>query len=153
MPDTATLTDRLPAIIDGVTDSLRDLMADYFAEHAETDFPCLNNDLDYSGAVHELIDGAVPIYHAQLDELAYFHHRAALAAITEQFGGDATSGAWPSGPFAAGIYCLIEQGVSEWYAADGEELWDSWVEALESPAIRRAAIRRAAGQPDAATPA
>jgi hypothetical protein len=151
VPDTATLTDRLPAIIDGVTDSLRDLMADYFAEHEETDFPCLHNDLDYSGAVHELIDGAVPIYNAQLAELAYFHHAEALAALHDQFGDDAAAGNWPSGPFAAGLYCLIEQGVSEWYAADGEDLWHSWVEALEAPAIRRAAIAHVAGQ--AAKPA
>jgi hypothetical protein len=125
-------------------DGVRDLLKQWFIEHEDRDFPCLHNDLDYSGAVHEVIDGTVPIYTAELQALAFFHNDAAMAALSERFGADALSGAWPSGPFAAGLHCLIQQGVSDWYADDAESLWDSWLEALDSPELRRAALAKVA---------
>jgi hypothetical protein len=148
MTRTTTLTDTLPALIESACDGVRDLLEVWFIENEDTDFPCLSNDLDYSGSVHQLIDITVPIWTSVLNELAYFHHEAALAALTDHFGAESLSGDWPRGPFAAGLYVLIEQGVSEWYDSDGEQLWDSWIEALNSPTIRRAAIAKASGQPD-----
>lgn len=125
MPNTVQLTDRLDDIIESTWDDVVDLLADYFEVHGG-DLPCLYNDLDYSGAVTELIDSAVPIWTSDLRELAYFHHDAAIAALTDQVGS--ADGDWPSGPFAAGLYCLIEQGISERWHADAEDLWDTWTD-------------------------
>ena len=119
MPNTAQLTDRLDEIIDSTWDDVTDLLKDYFVTHGG-DLPCLHNDLDYSGDVAGLIDSAVPIYNAQLSELAYFHHDAAINSLVEQFGS--ADGDWPSGVFAAGLYCLIEQGVSRRWDEDGGPL-------------------------------
>lgn len=143
MPDTVQLTDRLPEIIDSVWDDVVELLKQYFIEHDSSDsFPCLHNDLDYSGAVHELIDSAVPIYTSELNELAYFHHDAAMSALSDQFGS--IDGDWPSGPFAAGLYSLIEQGLAEKYDEDAEDLWESWMEELDSKEMRKLAIGRVA---------
>ena len=110
MPNTSQLTDRLDEIIDSTWSDVTDLLKDYFVANGG-DLPCLHNDLDYSGDVADLIDSAVPIYCAELNELAYFHRDRALSALVEQFGS--AEGDWPSGAFAAGLYCLIEQGVTQ----------------------------------------
>jgi len=131
---TATLTDRLPEIIDSVWDDLVELMRDKFIANGG-DLPDLYNDLDYDGDFTSLCDSAVPIYTYQLDELAYFHHAAALAALTDTYGS--IDGAWPMGPFAAGLYLLIEQGVAERYEQEAADLWEQWHNDLQDLAAER----------------
>lgn len=147
---TVTLTDTLPGLIESACDGVRELLEQWFIEHEDRDLPCLYNDLDYSGSVHELIESTIPVYTADLQALAYFHHESVIAALSEQFGSDALSVDWQSGAFAAGLYCLIDRGVSYWYGSAAEDLWDSWLEALDSPELRRAAIAKVA-QSDSAT--
>jgi hypothetical protein len=143
MTTTVQLTDRLPQIIESTWDDVVELLKTYFIEHdSSDDFPCLHNDLDYSGAVHELIDSAVPIYNAELRELAYFHHDAATSSLADKFGSDTSLDDWPMGPFAAGLYCLIEEGINEKWDEEAEDLWDSWMEELDSNEIRKLAIER-----------
>lgn len=136
-PTTAQLTDRLPEIIDSTWNDVVDLLKTYFVEHGG-DLPCLHNDLDYSGDVTSLIDSAVPIWTSQLNELVYFHHDAAIAALREQFGS--ADGDWPSGAFAAGIYTLIEQGVSERWHDEAEDLWQEWLDVLDTSDLRKHAL-------------
>ena len=137
MPNTAQLTDRLDEIIDSTWSDVTDLLKDYFIENGG-DLPCLHNDLDYSGDVAGLIDSAVPIYNAELSELAYFHHDAALSALVDTFGS--ADGDWPSGAFAAGLYCLIEQGVSEKWHEEAEDLWQEWLDELDTATVRKCAL-------------
>lgn len=137
---TATLTDRLPEIIDSVWDDLVELMRDKFIADGG-DLPDLYNDLDYSGDFSSLCDSAVPIYTSELNELAYFHHDAALAALTDTYGS--ADGDWPMGPFAAGLYHLIEQGVAERFNAKAEELWEEWTDAMDTPTVREFALAEA----------
>lgn len=139
MTNTAQLTDRLPDLINSAWDDVVALLKDYFIEHEDTsDMPGLHNDLDYSGAVSEIIDSTVPIYTSELNELAYFHHDAAIAALVDQFGS--ADGDWPNGVFSAGLYTLIEQGVSERWHDEAEDLWDAWNATLNSAAIRKLAL-------------
>jgi len=145
MPTTAQLTDRLDEIIDSTWGDVLDLLKDYFVTHGG-DLPCLHNDLDYSGDVAGLIDSAVPIYNAELSELAYFHRDTALSALVDTFGS--ADGEWPSGAFAAGLYCLIEQGVNEKWYEEAEALWQEWLDELDTATIRKAAL----GQWTAAQP-
>lgn len=137
MPNTAQLTDRLDEIIDSTWNDVTELLKDYFITHGG-DLPCLNNDLDYSGDVTGLIDSAVPIYNSELSDLAYFHHDAAISALVEQFGS--ADGNWPSGAFAAGLYCLIEQGVNEKWYEKAEDLWQEWLDELDTVTVRKFAL-------------
>lgn len=137
MPTTVQLTDNLPEIIDSTWDDVVELLKTYFVEHGG-DLPCLHNDLDYSGAVTELIDSAVPIYTSQLNELAYFHHDAAIAALVDTFGS--ADGDWPSGTFAAGLYQLIDNGINEKWHEDAEDLWQEWTDLLDDKAVRQFAL-------------
>jgi len=137
MPNTAQLTDRLDEIIDSTWDDVVDLLKDYFVTHGG-DLPCLHNDLDYSGEVASLIDSAVPIYNAELSELAYFHHDAAISALVDSFGS--ADGDWPNGAFAAGLYTLIEQGVNEKWHEEAEDLWQEWTDMLDDKTVRQFAL-------------
>ena len=137
MPNTAQLTDRLDDIIDSTWNEVAELLKDYFVTHGG-DLPCLHNDLDYNGDVAGLIDSAVPIYNAELSELAYFHHDAALSALVDTFGS--ADGDWPSGAFAAGLYTLIEQGVTSRWDEDAEDLWQEWLDLLDDKAVRQFAL-------------
>lgn len=134
---TVQLTDRLPELIDSAWEQICDLLRDHFVEHGG-DLPCLHNDLDYSGAVSEIIDTTVPIYCAQLNELAYFHSDAATAALIDTFGS--TAGDWPNGTFAAGLYTLIEQGINEKWHDDAEDLWQEWLDEVDTAAVRKFAL-------------
>ena len=137
MPTTAQLTDRLDDIIESTWDEVKELLKDYFVTHGG-DLPCLHNDLDYSGDVAGLIDSAVPMYNAELSELAYFHHDAAISALVDTFGS--ADGDWPSGAFAAGLYTLIEQGINEKWHEEAEDLWHEWLDELDTATIRKAAL-------------
>jgi hypothetical protein len=137
MPTTVQLTDRLPEIIETAWQDVTDLLREYFVENGG-DLPCLHNDLDYSGSVSEIIDSAVPIYTSELNKLAYFHHDSAIAKLIETFGS--ADGDWPSGVFAAGLYGLIEQGVSSRWDEDAEDLWQEWLDLLDDKAVRQFAL-------------
>jgi hypothetical protein len=122
---TATITDTLPEIIDSAWSEIVKVLQRYFADYPEEDCPDWS-DLDYSGSLHEIIDGSVPVYYVELDSLAFFHHREALAALEDQFGE--ISGEWPSGPFAAGLYCLIDEACRKQFSDEAEDLWEDWQE-------------------------
>ena len=92
----------------------------------------------------------MPIYCAELNELAYFHHDAALSALVEQFGS--ADGDWPSGVFAAGLYCLIEQGVTQKWDEEAEDLWQEWLDELDTAKVRRFALEQCYCSDKPATP-
>ena len=139
MPTTAQLTDRLDDIINATWDDVVDLLKEYFVANGG-DLPCLHNDLDYSGAIAELIDSAVPIYTSELNELAYFHHDAAIAALVDTFGS--ADGDWPSGTFAAGLYQLIENSINERWHEEAEDLWQEWLDEADTATVRRFALEQ-----------
>jgi hypothetical protein len=143
MPTTVQLTDRLPEIVESAWQDVTDLLREYFVENGG-DLPCLHNDLDYSGSVSEIIDSAVPIYTSELNELAYFHHDDAIATLIERFGS--ADGDWPSGPFAAGLYSLIEEGIDERWNDEAQKLWEEWTESLDCAEVRKFALAYAKEQ-------
>jgi hypothetical protein len=143
MPTTVQLTDRLPELIDSAWQDVTDLLRDYFVDNGG-DLPCMHNDLDYNGAVSEIIDSTVPIYTSELNELAYFHHDTAIAKLVETFGS--ADGDWPSGVFAAGLYGLIEEGINERWHAEAEDLWEEWTESLDCAEVRKFALAHAKEQ-------
>lgn len=127
MLNTVTITDRLPKIIEDTWGEIVEVLQRYFEQYPDEDCPDWG-DLDRDGSLHEIVDSAVPTYSRDLDELAYFHQRDALAALQEQFGE--ISGEWPLGPFAAGLYCLIEEAVREQWDKEAEDLWARWQEEM-----------------------
>lgn len=110
MKRTIEIEDNLQEIIDSTIEDVKQLLLDYLKDNPDTDeLPCINNDLDYSGSVHEIIDSAVPIYTREIEGLWYFYGNDFEKAFDD--AGFERDGEWPSGWQAAAIYCYIEQEV------------------------------------------
>jgi hypothetical protein len=105
----------------------------YLEQNPDIDsLPDLGNDLDYSGAIHEIIDGSVPIYTKEINDIFYLHPEVEDAFDNAGIGEKEDGPGWPCGWKAAAIYCYIEQEVHEWYRDNAGELFDEWKEEQEA---------------------
>lgn len=109
---------------DAITE-VKDLLLQYLEENPDTDeLPCLHNDLDYRGAVNEIVDGAVPIYTKEIEDTWYLYS-AELEEAYENAGAGANPREYNG---RAAIYCYIYEKVCEWYQAEAEEIFEEWYE-------------------------
>ena len=103
------------------------MLVDYIVTNKSDEVPCLSNDLDYSGRVHEIIDGAVPVYTRDI-EAAWFLHASELEEAYE----DAGIGNNPrENEGMTAIYFYIEQRVNEWYSENAQEIFNSSQKGVE----------------------
>jgi hypothetical protein len=124
---TIEIDDVLPVCVESAIDQVRDLLVDYIVTNKSDEVPCLSNDLDYSGRVHEIIDGAVPVYTRDI-EAAWFLHASELEEAYE----DAGIGNNPrENEGMTAIYFYIEQRVNEWYSENAQEIFNSSQKGVE----------------------
>lgn len=117
---TIEIDDVLPGCVESAIEQVRDLLVDYIVDNRPDELPCLHNDLDYSGRVHEIVDGSVPVYTKDI-EAAWFLHGRDLEEAYEAAG----IGSNPrENDGKAAIYCYIEQKVNEWYSENAEEFFN-----------------------------
>jgi len=114
------IDDVLPDCVDSAIEQVEAELREYIKENKPDEVPCLANDLDYSGAIHEIVDGAVPIYTHQI-EAAWFLHGDDLESAYED-SGIGTNPRDNNG--MAAIYCYIDQRVNEWYAKNAETIFE-----------------------------
>lgn len=109
---TIEVNDVLPGCVADAIEEVERKLRDYIKDNPDCDAqPCLWNDLNDRGDIHEIIDGAVPIMTADI-EAAWFLHGRDLEAAYE----DAGVGTDPrENNGMAAIYYYIEQKVNEWY--------------------------------------
>ena len=130
---TVEIEDNLQEIIDSAKSDVADVLVEWLVqnhdhEQGEPDVPCLSNDLDYSGSVHEIIDSSVPIYTGEITDLWYLYGDDFEQAFDDAGIGSKDDEGWPAGWKAAAIYCYIEQQVHEWYHEEAEEIVAQWWE-------------------------
>jgi len=113
--------DTLEERVESAIEDVKTLLEEWLEENPDADEPpCLHNDLDYSGSVHEIIDGSVPIYTYEI-ETAWFLYSNEL----EQAYEDAGVGDNPrENDGMAAIYFYIEQRVCQWYESIRDEIQD-----------------------------
>lgn len=117
---TIEIEDVLPDCVENAIDEVGRELREYIDCNSPDETPCLHNDLDYDGSIHQIIDGAVPIWTNQI-EAAWFLHGSDLERAHEDAGiGD--NPRENSGMTA--IYCYIERKVCEWYAKNAERIFD-----------------------------
>ncbi len=128
MKRTIEIEDTLQDCVDSAIEETKTLLTDYLADNPDTDsLPCLNNDLDYSGSFHEIIDGSVPVYTSEINDIFYLHGDEVERAFDNAGIGEKNDSGWPCGWKAAAIYCYIEQEVAEWYHDNAEEIFEEWL--------------------------
>jgi hypothetical protein len=116
---TIEIEDSLPDCVDMAIEQVEELLRDYINDNKPDEAPCLHNDLNYSGRVHEIIDGSVPVYTHEI-EAAWFLHGGDLEEAYED-SGIGTNPRENNG--MAAIYCYIEQRVNEWYRGNADRIY------------------------------
>lgn len=119
------IDDNLQDRIDSAIESVKTELENYLESNKPDSLPCLNNDLDYSGAIHEIIDGAVPIYTKEINGL-FFLYGDEFEQAFDDAGVGSRDGEWPNGWKPAAIYCYLQDKVNEWYSAESEGIFEKW---------------------------
>jgi len=123
------IDDTLDEIIDSLKDDMKNMVEEYLNDNPDLDeAPDLYNDLDYDGRYHELIDGAVPIYTGEINDLFYLYGNDFEQAFDDAGIGEKSDEGWPMGWKAAAIYCYLDQEIAEWYNDNSSDLFDEWKE-------------------------
>lgn len=127
MKRTIEIDDTLADRVSSACDDVKAELLRYLEEHPDTDeLPCISNDLDYSGSIHEIIDGSVPIYTKEVNDTFYLHGNEIEKAFDDAGMGSKDDKGWPSGWKLAAIYCYIEQQVHEWYREKADGIFEEW---------------------------
>jgi hypothetical protein len=130
---TIEIDDTLQDCVDSATEDVGDLLKTWLVDNwdndddsPEPDTPCLHNDLDYSGSVHEIVDSSVPVYTAEITDIFYLHGQEVEDAFDNAGIGDKNDDDWPMGWRAAAIFTYIEQSVAEWYDLEADDIVAEW---------------------------
>lgn len=118
-----TLEERTQSAINDVKQELLDYLK------REDDIEVLPDlgDLDYSGAIHQIVDGSVPIYNSEIADMWYLH-----GSELEEAYENAGVGENPrENSGMAAIYYYIDNKVGEWYHNEAQEVFDSWKESKQ----------------------
>lgn len=127
MKRTVEIEDSLGDCVDSAIDEVKDALLDYLKENPDTcETPDMGNDLDYSGRIHEIVDGSVPIHTSEIRDIFYLHGEDVEKAFDDAGIGHKDDEGWPSGWKAAAIYCYIEQEVAEWYRTNADDVFTEW---------------------------
>ena len=115
-----TLQDR----VDSAIEDVRQELLDYLNENKPDSLPCLNNDLNYSGVIHEIVGGSVPNYTKEIEDTWYLY-----ASELEEAYKNAGCGENPrENDGMNAIYYYISDKVNEWYHDNAEEVFEDWQE-------------------------
>lgn len=119
------IEDNLDEIIGSARDDVKTEIENYIEENEKKpDY----SDLDYSGAMHEIFDSAVPIYTGEINDLFYLYGDEFEEAFDNAGIGDKDDEHWPMGWKPAAIYCYIEQEILNDLDEMIDEIWDEWEE-------------------------
>jgi hypothetical protein len=128
------IDDTLQDHVDSAIEDVKAELLSFLEENPDTEeTPDLGNDLDYSGTIHEVIDGSVPIYTKEIEDTFYLYGDKIEAAFDDAGIGTKEDNGWPNGWKAAAIYCYIEQQVHEWYRKEADDVFEEW-KAAHAPA-------------------
>lgn len=118
---TIEIDDVLPDCVQSAIEEVERELREYLAENPDCDdAPCLSNDLDYSGAIHDIVDSAVPVYDGQIDAAWFLHHRELEEAYDSAGVGDNPR----ENNGMAAIYYYIYEKVAGWYAENAGRIFE-----------------------------
>jgi hypothetical protein len=122
MKRTIEINDTLPDRTESAIADVKAELLRYLEENKPDSLPCLNNDLDYSGAIHEIVDGSVPIYTNEIRDAWYLYGSELEEAYENAGVGDNPR----ENDGMAAIYFYLMEQVQEWYSDNAEEVFEEW---------------------------
>lgn len=119
------IEDTLDERADNAIEAVKQELLAYLEQNPDTDeLPCLSNDLDYSGTIHEIVDSSVPIRTLEI-ETQWFLYGGSL----EEAYKNAGIGENPRENYGmTAIYCYIMERVNDWYHHNAEKIFNEWKE-------------------------
>lgn len=117
---TIEINDSLEERVQEAISQVRDLLVDYLVDNGTESLPCLYNDLDYTGRVHEIVDSCVPIYTREIEETWFLHSRDLEDAFRDHEGDADTR----QNNGTAAIYYYIESRVSKWFEENAGKIFE-----------------------------
>jgi hypothetical protein len=125
MKRTIEINDTLTERSDSAIADVKEQLLAYLDKNKPDSLPCLNNDLDYSGSIHEIVDGSVPVYTNEIRDIWYLY-----ASELEEAYENAGVGENPrENDGMAAIYFYIMEQVQEWYSDNAEDVFEEWQKA------------------------
>jgi hypothetical protein len=125
---TIEIEDTLQDRVDSAIEDVKDELLRYCDDNEPDKLPDLGNDLDYSGTIHEIVDGSVPIYTKEIRDIFYLHGSEVEEAFDNAGFDSKDDKDWPLGWKPAAIYSYIQEQVHEWYNDHAEEVFEEWQE-------------------------
>lgn len=126
---TVEIDDTLDEIIESAEYDVEEMAKSYLNDNPDMEeAPDLYNDLDYDGSYHEIIDGSVPIYDKEIEDLFYLYGNKFERAFDDAGIGKREDDCWPMGWKAAAIYCYIDEVVRDWYEDNKDDIYEDWRE-------------------------
>jgi len=124
MKRTIEIDDTLEGRVESAIEDVKTELENYAKENPDVDdLPCLDNDLDYSGAIHSIVDSSVPVYTHEIKTAWYLH-----GSELEEAYQNAGVGENPmENDGMAAIYFYIMEQVRDWYYNEAEEVWSELV--------------------------
>lgn len=119
---TITLDDTLQDLVNSAISDVETLLQEYLEREQPDETPCLSNDLDYDGAVHQIVDSAVPIWNTEIKTAWYLHEDELEEAYENAGVGENPR----DNNGMAAIYYYISDKVAEWYEENADEIFESW---------------------------
>jgi hypothetical protein len=125
---TIEIEDTLQERVDSAIEDVKDELLRYCDDNEPDKLPDLGNDLDYSGTIHEIVDGSVPIYNNEIRDIFYLHGSEVEEAFDNAGFDSKDDKDWPLGWKPAAIYSYIQEQVHEWYNDHAEDVFEEWQE-------------------------
>lgn len=123
MKRTIEINDTLEENVETACEEVKTELENYLDENKPSSCPDLN-DLDYSGAIHEIVDSSVPIYTKEIEDTWYLYSNE-----LERAYNDAGIGNNPrENDGMSAIYFYIQQEVNNWFHDNAESIYDEFVE-------------------------
>lgn len=129
MKRTIEINDTLEERVESAIDSVKQELLDFLEANPDQDeLPCLNNDLDYSGAIHEIIDESVPIYTGELEDNWYLHSSELEQALDNAglYSAEDLGRLDNTQRMMSAFYCYISDNVNSWYYNEAPEVFETW---------------------------
>jgi hypothetical protein len=126
MKKTITIDDNLEEIKERVQNATLDELKGYMKlnpnriefDGNEVVPPDLDQDLDFSGAITQIVDQSVPLYTQEVKDLWYLHGDEFEKAYEDAGVGDKGEDNWQS----AAIYYYLHQKLREWYEENSPDM-------------------------------
>lgn len=121
MKKTIEIDDVLEEQTDSAIDDIKAELLRYLDDNEPDTLPDWG-DLDYSGSLHEIIDGAVPIYTRDIEAAWFLYGRELEEAYSNAGIGDNPR----ENDGMTALYCYIEAKAQEWWRDNAEDVFTEW---------------------------